>query len=117
MQNWTIYYNPKCGTCRNALEILKKKGISPTVIEYLKNPPSVKELDGLLKKLGLQPKEVVREKENIFQELKLSQKNLRRNDWLRIINENPILLQRPIVENESKAVIARPAEMVEKLFE
>ena len=116
MSEWTIYYNPKCGTCRNTLEILKKKKIQPRVVEYLKNPPSLKDLNALLSKLRVTPAEMIRSKEPIHDELKLGEPGKSREDILRAVSEHPVLLQRPIVVRDNRAVIARPPEKVEELF-
>ncbi len=117
MEQWTIYYNPKCGTCRETLKLLKEKGVQPVVVEYLKNPPSVKTLNGFLRKLRVSPKDIMREKEPIFEELKLGEGNKSREDLLRAISEHPVLLQRPIVvRGHTAAIIARPPEKVLELF-
>ena len=116
MADWTIYYNPKCGTCRKTLEILEKKKIKPRIVEYLKTPPTPKEIEAILKKLNLEPAEMVRKKEEIYSELKLDSGKHSRAEWLAIIAANPILIERPIVVRDDKAVIARPPEEVENLF-
>ena len=117
MQQWTIYYNPKCGSCREALKLLKEKGIRPEMVEYLKNPPSVKTLNDLLRKLRVTPLEIMRAKEPIFDELKLGEGQKSREDLLRAISEHPVLLQRPIVvRSDGAAIIARPPEKVLELF-
>lgn len=113
--NWTIYYNPKCGTCRNTLALLNEKGIKPAVVEYLKTPPSVKELEALFKKLPA-PAEAVRVKEPLYEKLKLDE-STPREKLLRAIAENPVLLQRPIVVRDNRAVVARPPEKVLPLFQ
>ena len=116
MANWTIYYNPKCGSCRNTLEILRSKKIEPRIVEYLKEVPSVDEIDSVLKKLKMEPGEMVRTKEPIYEELKLATAKKSRAEWLKIIHDHPILIQRPIVVKDNKAVIARPPEKVNELF-
>ncbi len=115
MSEWTIYYNPKCGTCRNTLEILKQAKISPRIVEYLKTPPTMKELDALLKKLRMTPDQVIRSKEPIYDELKLANETSR-DKLLRAIADHPVLLQRPIVVRDDRAVVARPAENVRELL-
>jgi arsenate reductase len=116
MASWTIYYNPKCGTCRKALELLKSKKIEPRVVKYLKTPPSADEIESILKKLNMEPREMVRSKEPIYEELKLGTVKKSRAEWLKIIHENPILIQRPIVVKDNLAVIARPPEELLKLL-
>ena len=117
MDEWIIYYNPKCGTCQKTLTLLKEKGIEPKVVEYLKNPPGLRELDKLLSLLRIPTLDMLRAKEPVFEKLKLNDGTKSRKDILRIVSENPILLQRPIVVRGNKAVIARPPENVNVLFE
>lgn len=113
-EKWTIYYNPKCGTCRNTLEILKEKGIEPRLVEYLKTPPSLAELKEIARKLGSQWPDMVRTKEPVFAEEKLHL-SMPQGTLLKAIAENPELLQRPIVVRGDRAVVARPPEKVEEL--
>lgn len=110
--SWKIYYNPKCGTCRKVLEILESKGIKPEVVEYLKNPPTANELDTILVIAGLEPEQIVRKKEELYSKMNLDNKKLSRSEWLKILTDNPILIERPIVVTGSKAIIARPPEKV-----
>ena len=117
MEQWTIYYNPRCGTCQKALKLLEENGIKPVIVEYLKNPPSLKDLNSLLHRLRVSPMEILRSKEPVFEKLKLGEGGKSRKDLLRAISENPVLLQRPIVvRGDSAAVIARPPEKVLELF-
>lgn len=108
----TIYHNPRCTKSRQTLELLKSKGIEPKVIEYLKNPPTAKEIDEILKKLKLEPQEIVRNKEPIYEELGLKDKKLSRPEWIEVLVKHPILMERPIVVNGWKAAIGRPPERV-----
>lgn len=113
---WTIYYNPKCGTCRKVLDALRAKKIEPAIVEYLKTPPSPAEIDRILKALKLEPKDIAREKEDVYEALKLGTTPRTRAQWLKILSENPILIQRPIVVGPRRAVVARPPKKVEDLF-
>ena len=115
--NWKIYYNPKCGTCRKVFELMEAKGVHPEVVEVLKTPPDARELDGLLKALDMDPEAIVRKKEALYSELGLANKKLGREEWLRLLAENPILIERPIVVKGSRALLARPPEKVEALLE
>ena len=72
----TIYHNPRCGKSRQTLDLLRKRGIEPTVIEYLKTPPSAEKLKGILAKLGLRPRELMRKKEAVYAESSLDNLNL-----------------------------------------
>src|SRR4051794_9474274 len=102
--SWTIYYNPKCGTCRNTLEILKRKKIEPRIVEYLKTPPTLQELEKIVEALGEDAQAILRAKEPVYAELKLD-KVTDRPTLLRAIVKHPILLQRPIVLHGNKAVV------------
>ncbi len=110
-----MYFNPKCGTCRDALTLLLSKGIRPELIEYLKNPPSVGELNQLWKS-GLKAEDIVRKRENLYAEMKLAEKKLSSDEWTEILSKNPTLIERPIVIKGNKAIVARPAEKVLDLF-
>jgi arsenate reductase (glutaredoxin) len=107
-----IYHNPRCSKSRRALEILKSKGLEPEVIEYLKAPPNVQELEEILKMLRLKPQEIIRTKEDVFQQMGLANKNLSRREWIEVLVKNPVLIERPIVVYENKAVLCRPPEKV-----
>lgn len=107
-----VYHNPRCGKSRTALSILEEKGIPFEVKEYLKETLTSKELKGLSKMLGLKLHEMMRTKEEIYSDLKLANKKLTEDEWAKIIIDNPILLERPIVIWKDKAIIARPSEKV-----
>lgn len=107
----TIYHNNRCSTSRCALEILEEKGKKFNTVEYLKDVPTVDELKGLIKKLKIKPFDLIRTKEPLFIE-KYKGKNLSDEEWIKVMHENPILIQRPIIINGNKAVIGRPPEKV-----
>jgi arsenate reductase len=111
-----IYHNPRCGKSRQTLQLIQDAGVEPEVVEYLKAPPSEKELDQLLKQLGLEPQELMRKKEQVYQELDLSNRQLTRSQAIKIMVENPILIERPIVVKGDKAVLGRPPENVNDLI-
>ena len=108
----TIYHNPRCTKSRQTLALLEEKGIKPTVIEYLKTPPSASALDAVLKQLGLEPREAMRKKEEPYKALGLADEKLSRQDLIKAMVENPILIERPIVVANGKARIGRPPESV-----
>ena len=115
---YTIYHNPKCSKCRTTLGILNSKGIEPTIVEYLKNPPSKVELEEIIHKLNIQPIELIRFKEEKAKELEISTTdNLTLEEWISILTENPVLIERPIVISDKGAIIGRPPENVLSLFE
>jgi len=108
----TIYHNSRCSKSRATLELLKSKGIEPTVIEYLKTPPSASELEAILAKLGMEPRDLMRKGEAAYKEAGLDKLDLDRKTLIAAMVENPILIERPIVLANGKAAIGRPPENV-----
>ncbi len=112
MQKITIYHNPRCSKSRKTLEILQSKGFEPTIIEYLKTPLDLSQLNALRTHFALS--DFVRMDEPIFKALGLSLGN--EKEILQAMLREPILMQRPIVTFKNKAVIGRPPEKVLELF-
>ena len=108
----TIYHNPKCSKSRQTLELLKARGIEPTIVEYLKTPPSIAELKQLLSQLGLEPRALMRTKEAPYKELDLGSADKSPDVLIRAMHENPVLIERPIVVSGDKAALGRPPEAV-----
>lgn len=106
-----IYHNTRCSTSRNVCDLLKKKKVKTEVVEYLKTPPAQKELKELLQLLGMKASELVRTKESLYKE-KVEGKKITQAQWLKILAENPILIERPIIVKGDKAIIGRPPEKV-----
>jgi len=114
----TIYHNKKCSKSRATLELLQNKGLEPTIIEYLKNPPTVFELEEIINKLNIHPKQLIRFKEDKAKELGISTGDKLTNEqWITILSKNPDLIERPIVVTVTGAVIGRPPENVLKLMD
>jgi arsenate reductase len=109
-----IYHNPRCSKSRATLALLEERGISPTIIEYIKAPPDRATLQRLLRALGCQVREIMRTKEPEYQSLGLATAN--DDELLRALVEHPTLLERPIVIRGEHAVIGRPPENVLKLI-
>ncbi len=111
MSELTIYHNPRCSKSRQTLALIEERGAQPNVVEYLKTPPNAAELTRILELLQLQPKQLMRTKEDLYKELGLA--DVDDNDTLitAMVN-NPKLIERPIVINGDKAVIGRPPENV-----
>jgi arsenate reductase len=107
-----IYHNPRCSKSRATLELLEAQGVKPKVIEYLKTPPSAAELKAILKKLGLSPRDLVRNGEALYAELGLKDRQLSDDQLITLMVANPILIERPIVVSGGKAAIGRPPEKV-----
>ena len=110
-----IWHNSRCSKSRGAFNYLKEKGIEFKVREYLKNPPSKEELQELLNKLNYKPSDLVRKKEAIFKELNL--KDVSEDELLEAMVKYPKLIERPIVINGNKAVVARPLEEINRVLD
>jgi arsenate reductase len=107
-----IYHNPRCSKSRQTLELLRDRGIEPTIVEYLKTPPDAATLDGILKQLDLEPRDLMRRKEAPYASLGLDNPELDRSALIAAMTANPILIERPIVVANGKAAIGRPPENV-----
>lgn len=110
-----IYHNPRCKKSRAGLQYLLAKGIEPEIIEYLKNPISEGEIKDLLVRLNKRPTDIIRTQEAIYKS-DFRGKNFSDDEWVKILLENPRLIQRPIVVKGPKAVIGDPAEELDVLF-
>ncbi len=112
-----IFHNPKCGTSRNTLAIMKASGENPEVIEYLKTPPSRDHLVELLAKINLSPRELLRSKEPVNDELGLDNSELSDDQVIDAMIAHPILINRPIVVTNKGAALCRPSERVFELLD
>ena len=114
----TIYHNPRCSKSRATLKLLNEKGVEPEIRLYLEDPPSVGELQEISRKLEMDPTRFIRFNEEAARELNLSAGDDRaHSDWLTLMSENPILIERPIVISGNRAVIGRPPENVLDLIQ
>lgn len=108
----TIYHNPACGTSRNTLDLIRHAGIEPTVIEYLKTPPSKEDLAKMIAASGLSVREAIREKGTPYEELGLADPALSDDQLLDAMIATPILINRPLVVTEMGTRLCRPSEVV-----
>jgi arsenate reductase len=109
MTTVTLYHNPRCRTSRTALELLRKRGIEPTIIEYLKTPPTAPEIKRILKMLDIPAKELLRVKEGKAAGLT---KDMSEDKLIAGMAKHPITIERPIAISGKKAALGRPAEKV-----
>lgn len=112
----TIYHNPRCRKSREALEIIRSKGIEPEIIEYLKTPLDAQTLDGILRDMNKEPREAMRTDEDIYKELNLKVMNLGRDALIQTMIDHPKLIERPIVVTDKGTIIARPPEKVREVL-
>ncbi|QOD12040.1 arsenate reductase (glutaredoxin) [Psychrobacter sp. 28M-43] len=111
-----IFHNPKCGTSRNTLAIIKASGEEPEVVEYLKNTPTRDRLVELLAQMQISPRELLRSKETINDELGLDNPELSDDQIIDAMIAHPILINRPIVVTDKGAALCRPSERVFELL-
>ena len=113
----TILHNPRCTKSRQALALITAHGFKPRIVEYLKNPPRLEELQALLDLLGLSARQLLRTQETVYKELKLDDPSYSNDEIIRIMLQHPILIQQPIVSYRGKTVIGRPPEAISVLFD
>jgi len=107
-----VYHNPRCSKSRQTMELLSAKGAQPEVIEYLKTPPSKKDLTEILSMLGLQPRQLMRTHEAEYKDNNLADESLSQEQLIEAMIQFPKLIERPIVVCNGKAAIGRPPETI-----
>lgn len=106
-----IYYNPRCSKCREAKSLLEENKCDFSIREYLKDPPTKKELKELIDKLDCTPIELVRKSESLYIN-EYKGKKITASQWIKILCENPVLIERPIVIDGKRAIVGRPPALV-----
>ena len=107
-----IWHNPRCSKSRQTLQLLEEKGVEAEPRLYLKQPPAIQELRDVLAMLGMSPRELMRKKQKEYKALGLDKADISDDELIRVMVENPVLIERPIVVNNGKAAIGRPPEQV-----
>ena len=108
----TIYHNPRCSKSRQTLELLQQQGLDIEIIEYLKTPPTAKQLEEILHRLALEPRDLMRKGEAEYRELGLDNPGLSRAELIAAMVAHPRLIERPVVLHQDKAALGRPPETV-----
>ncbi len=116
MSDYTIYHNPRCSKSRQTLQLLEEHGIQPKIIEYLKNPPSQKELDNILTCLNKSPEDLMRKTEDDYKNADLANNHVTRAELIQFMVNHPKVIERPIVVKENRAIVGRPPEKVLELL-
>lgn len=116
MSELTVYQKPTCTTCKEVYQILKEANIDFSVIDYFTDPIPKTKLKELIQKIGLPIEELIRKKDQLYQDLRLGEKQLTENQWLDLLAIYPDLLQRPIVEKGDHAIVARPARRIKEFL-
>jgi arsenate reductase (glutaredoxin) len=114
MTDSVIYHNPRCSTSRKTLDLLRDNGIEPTIVQYLKTPPSRAELVKIIKDAGIEVRAAVRKRESLYDELKLADAS--DDELLDAMAANPILIERPFVVTPKGTRLARPIDTVRKIL-
>ena len=113
---YTIYHNPRCSKSRQTLAIMNENNVELNIINYLADPPTMKELENISGKLAISPMDFIRKKESEFTELGLKSYNGTDSELCNIMSKNPKLIERPIVIKGDRAIIGRPPENVLELL-
>ncbi len=108
----TIYHNPDCGTSRNTLAMIRQSGVEPEVIEYLKQPPSREKLVELIARMGICPRNLLRQKGTPYDALGLANSKWTDDELIDFMVAHPILINRPIVVTSKGVKLCRPSEEV-----
>ena len=111
-----IYHNPVCGTSRKTLEILRDSGADVSIQEYLKSPPSREELKRLYDRAGIRPRDGLRAKEPLAEELRLTRPDVTDDEILDAMVKHPILINRPIVQTDKGVRLCRPQDVVREIL-
>jgi arsenate reductase (glutaredoxin) len=112
----TIFHNPMCGTSRKTLDLLREAGCDIWIHEYMKNPPSRDELERLYRRAGITPRDGLRAKEPLAEELGLTRPDVADDEILDAMIEHPILIERPIVETPNGVRLCRPQDRVREIL-
>jgi len=112
----TIFHNPMCGTSRKALDILRDSGCDVWIREYLKNPPTKEELKDLYERAGITPRDGLRAKEDLADELGLNRPDVTDDEVLDAMVQHPMLINRPLVETTRGVRLCRPQEVVREIL-
>jgi len=116
MSKIVIYQKPTCSTCRQVYNALKESGVDFDAVDYYTDPIPKTKLKELLRKMGIKAADLLRSKEPVYKTLKLAERDLNDDEIVELMVEHPDLIQRPIVEKGSRAILARPAERLKEIL-
>ena len=112
----TIWHNPKCGTSRKVLQMIRAKGIEPTIVDYVKSPPSVADIKAVLAEMGARRRDLLRRRGTPYDELGLDDAKLGDAALVAAMHEHPILIERPVVRARKGTRLCRPPESLEDIL-
>lgn len=111
-----FYHHPRCTKSHSALKLLEQRGVSVHVVEYLKTPPTIDELDRILHRLDCEPRELMRKKEAAYRDVGADKPELSRRELIQRMHQHPILIERPILVSAERAAVGRPPENILSLL-
>jgi arsenate reductase len=112
----TVWHNPKCGTSRKVLELIRAKGIEPTIVDYVKTPPSVADIKAVLDEMGAKPRGLLRRRGTPYDELGLDDEKLTDTALIAAMHAHPILIERPVVRAAKGTRLCRPPERLKEIL-
>ena len=112
----TIWHNPKCGTSRKVLDMIRAAGIEPTIVDYVKTPPSAAELKAVLAEMGARPRDLLRRRGTPYDELGLDDEKLGDAALVAAMHAHPILIERPVVRSRKGTRLCRPPERLAEIL-
>jgi arsenate reductase len=112
----TVWHNPKCATSRKVLDIIRRAGVEPTVIDYVKTPPTASDIKAVLKEMGVKPRALLRRRGTPYDELGLDKESLSDAALVAAMAANPILIERPVVRTPKGTRLCRPPERVKDIL-
>lgn len=112
----TIWHNPKCSTSRKVLETIRARGIEPTIVDYVKTPPSAAEIKAALKAMGMRPRELLRRKGTPYDDLGLDDPKLSDAELIEAMAKDSILIERPVVRTAKGTRLCRPVERLKEIL-
>jgi len=112
----TIWHNPKCGTSRKVLDMIRAKGIEPAIIDYVKTPPSVADIKAVLKEMSARPRDLLRRRGTTYDELGLDDDKLTDTALIAAMHAHPILIERPVVRAARGTRLCRPPERLKDIL-
>ena len=112
----TIWHNPKCATSRKVLEMIRKSGVEPRIVEYVKTPPTAPEIKAVLKEVGLKPRALLRRRGTPYDALGLDDPELTDAALVAAMAKHPILIERPVVRSRKGTRLCRPPERVKEIL-
>ena len=111
-----IWHNPKCSTSRKVLETIRARGIEPTIVDYVKTPPSAAEIKAALKAMGMRPRELLRRKNTPYDDFGLDDSKHSDAELIALMTKHPLLIERPVVRTAKGTRLCRPVERLKEIL-